>query len=342
LPAKTDSIDRPLICVIIDTEEDFDWTGPFSKRNIKVDSLTGIPRGHEIFRRFSVQPTYLVDYPVISDPRAAELLGPWLEANECLVGAQLHPWVNPPFEEVVCPLHSYPCNLEPELEARKIAELTFRIQEVLRISPQIYKAGRYGLDIQRESNLRKLGYTVDTSVLPYRDSSGIAGGPDFFGFPDWPFWTDPDREFLYLPVTQSLIGPLRPFMSVGRARALFGRMASRLHIPGLLSRMGLLERIMLTPEGVSGTDLRRLTRALLRGGHRVFAFSLHSPSLVPGMTPYVRNEQELMQFFARIEEFLEFFFRELSGEAINPAALRERLRGGSEVVLKSDRPSRPF
>lgn len=326
LRANLTSIERPIICVIIDTEEDFDWTGPFSRRDTFVNSIDSVSRGHGIFRRYDIQPTYLVDYPVASDPRACDVLGPWLERMECLVGAQLHPWVTPPFEEVICPYNSYPCNLEPDLERRKITALTECIHDVLGVVPRVYKAGRYGLDIAREPTLRSLGYTVDTSVLPFRDNSGEAGGPDFFGYPDQPFWTQADREFLYLPVTHSLIGPLRILAYTGLDRHLLGNLASRMHLPGVLARLRLLERIMLTPEGLSLGDLQRLTKGLLHAGHRVFALSLHSPSMVPGSTPYVRSEQDLEQFLDRIDRFLEFFYRDLDGQPVNPLELLAMLK----------------
>jgi hypothetical protein len=278
-----------------------------------------------IFRRYGFQPTYLVDYPVVTHPGAQDVFGPWAKAEECVIGAQLHPWVNPPFEEVVCAFNSYPCNLEPDLERRKLELLTGSIQQVLGIAPKVYKAGRYGLNIRLEPTLRDLGYVVDTSVLPFRDNSGVAGGPNFFGYPDRPFWTTADRRFLYLPATQSLIGPLRGVAHTGLDRVLFGRIASRLHLPGVLARLGLLERIMLTPEGLSLSDMQRLTRALLRAGHRVFALSLHSPSFMPGGTPYVRSQEELVDFLRKIEGFLNFFRTELKGHPINPLALKELL-----------------
>jgi len=57
---------------------------------------------------------------------------------------------------------------------------------------------------------------------------------------------------------------------------------------------------------------------LLRKGHRVFNFTYHSPSLLPGNTPYVKNELDLREFLGRIEQYLEFFAREVSGRAATP------------------------
>jgi len=62
-----------------------------------------------------------------------------------------------------------------------------------------------------------------------------------------------------------------------------------LHLPGIAARLGLLERIRLSPEGHSLDDMRRLTRAALARGQRFFMLTYHSSSLLPGATPYVRD-----------------------------------------------------
>jgi hypothetical protein len=90
------------------------------------------------------------------------------------------------------------------------------------------------------------------------------------------------------------------------------------HVPGILARLGVIERITLTPEGISFEELRRLSRALLRKGHRVFNFTYHSPSLAPGNTPYVRSEADLKTFLQCIEQYLRFFTEEIGGRGATP------------------------
>lgn len=330
--ASTRCFDRPVLSVVLDTEEEFDWSAPFSRQNRGVSGLDHLHRGQAIFRRYGLKPAYLIDHPIVTAPRAAEVFGPWLEAGECIVGAQLHPWVTPPYEEVVCPYNSFPCNLDPDLERRKLTTLTEAITATLGVAPRVYKAGRYGLDISRERMLTDLGYTVDTSVMPFRDFSGLGGGPNFFGFPDQPFWLGPARaaaehRVLYLPVSQSLVGPLRFVRDTGTDRRIFGSLSSRLRVPGLLARLHLLERIMLTPEGVEFDEMRRLVDAQIADGRMVFTLSLHSPSFMLGGTPYTRTAADLDGLLATIERFLDYFFRELGGVATDPLTLRDALLG---------------
>ena len=66
---------------------------------------------------------------------------------------------------------------------------------------------------------------------------------------------------------------------------------------GVLARLGLLERIPLTPEGVNQVEARRGIKRAVADGLPLLVFSFHSPSLQPGHTPYVRTEDELDAFY---------------------------------------------
>jgi hypothetical protein len=106
-----------------------------------------------------------------------------------------------------------------------------------------------------------------------------------------------------------------------------------LHFPGLFARLGILDRITLTPEGVTLSEQKRLARAMLRRGHKVFQLIYHSPSLLPGNTPYVRNDAELRQFLDRISGFLEFFFGDLGGIPSTPFEIKEAAERAAKSAL---------
>jgi hypothetical protein len=74
--------------------------------------------------------------------------------------------------------------------------------------------------------------------------------------------------------------------------------------------------------------MRRLTRTLLADGFRVFVFSFHSPSVMPGGTPYVRTDSELERFLGKCRAYFSFFMRELGGVTINPLEIRKRIDNG--------------
>ena len=95
----------------------------------------------------------------------------------------------------------------------------------------------------------------------------------------------------------------------------------RARLPGIFSRLGLLERATLTPEGVDFATQRRLVRAMLAQGHRIFTLTYHSPSLAIGHTPYVRNERQLAGFLDSLKRITALFFDELGAEATTPEAV---------------------
>lgn len=79
-----------------------------------------------------------------------------------------------------------------------------------------------------------------------------------------------------------------------------------------------MERITLTPEGIDSAAHRRLVRALLRQGNRVFTLTYYSPSLAPGHTPYVRTTAALPRFLYTIEGTLSFLMTELGARPSTP------------------------
>lgn len=313
----------PLLLVIVDTEEEFDWGAPLSRDGTSVTSIADLPRAHEIFDSYGIVPTYVVDYPVATTKSAYAVLRPLLETGRCEIGAHLHPWVNPPHEETVTPRNSYPGNLPPALERRKLEVLTAAIERTLSRRPVVYKAGRYGVGSATGKILEDLGYEIDASVVPHTNF-GDDGGPNFVGYPDQPFWFGEKRRLLEIPLTRVFCG-----VAARAGPWLYPRVSGRLgrmcHLPGISARLGLLERIPLTPEGVDHAAHRRLMRSLLRRGHKVFSLTYHSPSLGVGHTPYVRAQQDLESLLATMDRFFRFFLEDCRGQFTTPTALHRLL-----------------
>lgn len=307
----------PLLCVVIDTEEEFDWGRPLSRESRAVTAISAQHKAQALFEKHGIVPTYVVDYPVASDPQAAATLKAFLEASACEIGTHLHPWVNPPDEEPVTPPNSYPGNLPPELEREKLLRLTDLIEAAFGRRPSVYRAGRYGAGPNTAAILGELGYRVDSSVAAFGNFTAD-GGPDYSFHAPRPYWLDEARSLLEVPVTCGLVGALRHHPRLFKQSQ--GAWQTKLKAPGILARFGLIERIRLSPEGIALEDQRRLTESLLADGQQLFVYSYHSPSLAPGHTPYVRNEAELESFLARMDGYFGYFLDELGGR---PSSLSE-------------------
>ncbi len=314
----------PLLLVIVDTEEEFDWGRPLSRDNTSVESIAEQHRAQEIFARHGVVPIYVVDYPVATNERAVQVLGGFLADGRCEIGAHLHPWVNPPHEEPVNAHNSYPGNLPARLERAKLERLTEAIARNFGVRPTVYRAGRYGVGPATAGHIEDLGYEVDLSVVPYT-SFAADGGPDFRGFGFRPYWFGAAGRLLEIPLSCGFAGALAGWGPTVYP-ALASRLGMRLRAPGVAARLGLLERIRLTPEGIDPAAHRRLTKSLLRQGCRVFSLTYHSPSLMPGGTPYVRDASQLAEFLRAIDHYLAYFLGELGGQPITPTGLYRMLR----------------
>jgi len=325
----------PLLVVLIDAEEDFDWSKPFSRQAIGVKSMARQHLAHTVFDRYGVKPTYLVDFPVASQAEGFQPLRDLLAGGRCEVGAQMHPWVAPPFVERVSTYSSFLCNLPLELQYAKIRRLKLEIEDKLGVVPIMFRAGRYGIGKRTSEILADLDFRIDTSVVP-RWSFAEEGGPDFSRQVPDAYWTDSCRTLLELPLSCDFVGNgwLR---RSGAGHLAMHPAGQRLRLPGLLARSGLLERIKLSPEGITLDEAKRLTRTMLADGRRIFVLSYHSPSLEPGNTPYVRDHADLARFLAWLDDYFAFFLNDLKGQMIGGSDLWNLAKG-----TRADATSRPI
>ena len=310
---------RPRVLVIVDVEEEFDWNAPFSRLNTRVSTVAAQQPAERIFRSFGIVPTYVVDYPVAAQPSGYEALRDLLSSGGCEIGAQLHPWVTPPHEEQVSERNSYANNLPASLERRKVLALTETIEKNFGRRPVVYRAGRYGAGTVTLGILEEFGYQVDCSVLP--GMSLHPSAPDYSGGIARPYWLNSPRSILEIPVTIGTVG-LAGKSGEKIHRRLASPLGVSLKMPAIAARLGIVERIRLTPEGSTLEECKRLTRAMLHAGNSVFVVSYHSPSLEPGHTPYVRDGKDLDTFLAWLKGYFEFFLGEIGGQPSTPSEIR--------------------
>lgn len=298
--------------IFVDTEEEFDWRAPLAREARGTGHIAAMPAAHARFAENGVPLTWLVDHPIASCPSAVEILGGLIEDGRSAIGTQLHPWVNPPFEEEVNGFNSFAGNLPPTLEEAKLAALTDLIAAAFGSRPLAYRAGRYGLGPNTLAILARLGYRVDSSMRSGYDYSH-EGGPDFSAIPNHAFRTGAIVE---LPLTTVFTGALR------RGGAGLHRRLGRLpHGRGAAARLGLLSRVALTPEDMPLAEALEAVRVAAGEGVRLLNFSFHSPSIEPGHTPYVRDAADLAAFW----RWWDAVFALLARLGVAPASLAEIL-----------------
>ncbi len=299
--------------VTVDTEEEFDWSAPITREHHSLVTIPALRTFQTFCEEFGVVPVYLVDYPIAKAVEAAEALGDAVSAGRAEVGVQLHPWVSPPFTEQVSEFNSYAGNLPVELEREKFRILRDAIEDRFGTPPLIYRAGRYGLGPDTAEILADHGLTIDTSVRAMFDYSG-KGGPNYRDHPLRPYWINRGRNLLELPLTTVFWGPLR-----GLGPSIYPYLWRMPSLRGMLSRARLLERIPLTPEGVTLEEALRGIDVAIDEGLPVLVLSFHSPSLAPGHTPYVRNESDL----AALYDWWRHVFTHLAKRGVKPTSVAD-------------------
>jgi hypothetical protein len=277
--------------VTVDVEEEFDWEQPIRREGYTLETVTAIADFQELCDQYNVNPLYLIDFPVIDHPVAGPLYADLVRQGRAEVGIQLHPWVNPPFDEEVTQYNSFAGNLPLELEQAKLIRLRDRITEVIGTAPISYRAGRYGLGENSIAVLSEAGLSIDTSVRASFDYSD-EGGPDYSQLPLTPYWLDRGKGLAEIPVTTVFWGLLRQ-----QGQALYPRLEKLPTLQSILSRTGMLERIALTPEDISFKEVMRGIDIAIDDGLPILNFSFHSPSLRAGYTPYVNNLDQQEAFF---------------------------------------------
>ena len=299
--------ERVLVIVSIDTEED-NWHR--SRHEVTCENIRELEYQARVFERLGARPTYFTTYQVAMDPAAAGVLREVGRQGE--IAAHLHPWNTPPLTEAFVPRNSMLKNLPAALQFSKLRTLTLALTGAFDARPRAFRAGRYGLGSDSVGALRKCGYEVDSSVMPFVSWEDVDDGPSFIGAPLDAYRLAPDRA-----VTQPAAGgkivqvPLScgfnrgPFPIWGRVRRALDVPALRpLRLAGIAARSGLCKRIVLSPELANASEMLTLSRRVLERGVRHLHLTWHSPSLVPGLGPFTKTQADVRSLYATVERYL--------------------------------------
>jgi hypothetical protein len=310
------------LLVTVDTEEEFDWAGVGVSQAWSMKHAAHLGWFQELCESFGVRPTYVIDYPFATTPESiAALRGPH-DRGACEIGAHPHPWVNPPIREELTVRNTYLSNLPADLQQEKVAALTDAIRQSFGYTPRTFKAGRYGFDVALAPFLSSLGYTVDTSVMPFCNFTDD-GGPDYRTARWQPYWIDGSKDsLLEVPCTSGF--NRWPFESYNKFFQRTGRAPLRtFRLRGILDRLGVLKHIVLSPELAGESDCVTLMRRIAAHPPAVLNVTLHSPSVMPGCTPFVRTEEDVARFRRQLTTMFRVATQELRATPMTMSEFRD-------------------
>ncbi len=212
------------LLVGIDTEGDNQWDAA-ARANQRFENIYALPRLHALFARHGVRPTYVVTYPVATDPRSGEVLRALKAGGDCEIGAHHHAWETPPCSEADVSRHPYALQLPREQFEDQLQRLTSAIAAAVGAKPVSYRSGRFGFSADHVAALERAGYLVESSVAPLFYEAH-KGGPDFVEAPLTPYFLAYDSatapgssNVLEIPVSAALNRSLPRFLQHAYARA---------------------------------------------------------------------------------------------------------------------------
>lgn len=289
---NTDEKTKILFVLSIDTEEEWDWSGPFPQEYAQVQNVNCLPEFHRFCKSLGIRPTYFVDYAVVNSEQASAKMLEFCLSGESEIGAHLHPWCNPPYYGMVGEAESHVINLPTEQVENKLQCLVDKIQQSLGIMPRSFRTGRWGIDSNVMNLLVKYGFNVDSSVYPYYQNEyfNCNGSPSL---PYWPSLDNPleesaQRQIYEVPVT---VGFNRSDFALSNSihQAFSTPPLSWTRFNGLAWHTKLLRKNYLCPELSTVGDMIALSEKVVAKGYSILHMYMHSSSLLDNKNSLLGN-----------------------------------------------------
>jgi hypothetical protein len=285
--------------ITIDTEADADphWNKPTPLEFTSV--IYGIPSLlRPIWDKYNVKPLYFVSPEVLSNSECCRILRDEI-AKGCIIGAHLHSeYIEPQKKNIAGkPSNDFPCYANSTaVEYEKIHNLVGLLETTLDITPEWYRAGRFGADLDTIKSLKKLRFKYDSSVTPHINWETL-GGPNHSNAPEHPYWIAKDQYYRSATKEESL-GILEVPVTIGKKRfGVFGN---------LLSNHWLWYN-WLRPTHMTIYEQKQLISRFLQKYHtNVYVMMFHSMEILINKTPYVKNTLMQSLFLKRIEKIIAF------------------------------------
>lgn len=298
-----------LFVLSIDTEEEWDWSGPFPQRDFSVSNAQRLPEFQRFCDQRGIRPTYFVDYAVADDESAAAPLAEAAARQCCEIGAHLHPWANPPYFGDTGEFESHVVNLPRAQVTAKLDALITRLREVFGRSPNAFRTGRWGVNGTILELLRERGIGIDSSMYPLFRNDWF----DCESTPLTPYWPDfrepvrpgQQRDVLEFPVT---VGFNR--RNQAASLALYNTIAhpavDRARLVGAFWQSRLLRKLYLSPEVMSGEDMQPLVDMAIANRLPTLHMFLHSSSLIDHGRGMLDTDNAFETVTNRIAVLLEY------------------------------------
>lgn len=327
-----------LFIMTIDTEEEWDWNGPFPESDCSVSNVQKIPEFQAFCESLGIRPTYFVDYAAADNDKAANALREAMAKDHCEIGAHLHPWCNPPFFGKTTEAESHVVNLPIQQVEQKLDALIESIVRKFERYPRSFRTGRWGINAPVLKLLNDRGFLVDSSVYPYYENEFFSCKPS----PLTAYWPDLNnpliegiqRNIMEIPVTAGFTR-----RSFERWDKIIDRCSqpplSHFRSVGMLWHSGIVKKLYLSPELTNADDMLSLVHNSLLRGNPIVHMYLHSSSLIDGATGLLKSENALQTIMSRINKVVTTLQQSTLIDFVTATEAYYKIKASSEITCQT-------
>ncbi|MBQ0075457.1 MAG: hypothetical protein KBT34_14855 [Prevotella sp.] len=283
--------------ITVDTEGDNLWVYNHGDE-ITTSNTNYIVRFQDLCTKFNFAPVYLTNFEMINDNGFVDFVKPLSHANKCEVGIHIHAWNNPPIYQFSKNINqqSYLIEYPIDIMRQKFQTTYNLISEKIGIKPVSHRAGRWAMNNQYFKILEEFNIKVDCSYTPHVDWSrnigARTGGSDY---------TNVGNEIRM--IGNVLEVPMSIFKTKEKIR--IGKKQQLINI--LCFKAQPKKIIWLRPAQSSLEDMKKNVDFVL-GEESLdhLEFMIHSSELMPGGSPYFKNEESIENLYQVMEELFKY------------------------------------
>jgi len=283
------------LLITIDVEPDCDTHWNRSNPPTFESVIYGIPRLlRPIWNKYKINPIYFVSPEVVMNKECCLILKEEIKKG-AIIGAHLHSeYIEPNKTEVKGkPSSEYPCYAHStQIEFEKIKNLTRLIKKDLGVKPILYRAARFGADLDTIKSLKKLGYKYDSSVTPEINWKK-QGGPDHSKAPLQPYWISKENYYKSTNEKEST-GIIEVPITINGKRLRF-------------TPDSWIFYKWLRPSIMTLIEMKNLVKKMKKDyKDPTLVMMFHSMEIIPNKSPYVRNKFMQKLFLSRLVKIIKY------------------------------------
>ena len=280
--------------ITIDTEGDDLWH--FVKGSpVGTENARFIPRFQELCNKYDFKPVWLTNYEMIMSDEYVDYIKEPLSKGQCEIGIHIHAWNNPPLYDLRGKYNGNPYLIEyPDEVMREKFKTTYDlIEERLGVKVKSHRSGRWAMDDRYFLLLEEFDVTCDCSYTPGVSWLNVAGE------------TIPDgSDYRNVNKKAHMIGNVVEVPASVRHYSHYLSSGSVKHQLRTLIKGGA---IWFRPALSSLSDMQKLMKDIdAEQGNDYLEFMIHSSELMPGGSPYFKDEAAIDNMYDTMDKIFAF------------------------------------